>query len=281
MGPPEGGPYDVGSYNTRVFAWAGAGLFAASLTYFLFTYAVTFAETAAGPLRASSVAADVALFTAFALHHSVFARERVRAWVARHLAPPKERRQVGPLERRDIPANTVERSVYVWAASLMLITVCAFWQPIPGVVWDLRGPAAWALRGIQLFGVWLTLRGAAVIDIWDLSGVKPARPTPNSQRPTPTHDAAGSSAWGLGIGSWDFKTDGPYGWVRHPIYLGWFLIVFAMPVMTMTRLLFAALSSAYILIAIPFEERSLLRASEGAYAEYARKVPWKLLPRVY
>ena len=57
----------------------------------------------------------------------------------------------------------------------------------------------------------------------------------------------------------------PYGWVRHPIYSGWFLIVFAVPVMTLTRLVFAVTSSAYLLIAIPFEERSLRRSSQGAY----------------
>jgi protein-S-isoprenylcysteine O-methyltransferase Ste14 len=69
--------------------------------------------------------------------------------------------------------------------------------------------------------------------------------------------------------------------VRHPIYLGWFLIVFPVPLMTMTRLLFAVVSSVYILIAIPFEERSLRRTSGGAYEPYRRKVRWKLIPRLY
>jgi hypothetical protein len=247
-----------------VFAWVGAALFAGSLIYFLFTYAVTFGEIAAGPINAGAIAADVALFSAFALHHSIFAREQVKTWVDRTLTPRKER-------------HTVERSVYVWVASLMLIAVCALWQPVPGVAWAVSGPAAWLLRGVQLFGVWLTLRGAAVLDIWELSGVKRARSTPNAQPPTPKPEAS----WELGVGSWEFKTEGPYGWVRHPIYLGWFLIVFAMPLMTMTRLLFAVVSSVYIVIAIPFEERSLRRASGGAYEDYIGKVRWKLLPGFY
>ena len=223
-----------------MLAWAGAALFAASLVYFLYTYFVTFGEIVAGPVSWAAIAFDAALFSAFALHHSVFARMGVRAWVARHLSP------------------TSERSAYVWVASLMLAAVCAFWQPVAGVVWDVTGPLSWALRGVQLFGVWLTLKGAAVLDIWELSGVRPA-----------------SQA------TWEFKTDGPYGWVRHPIYLGWFLMVFAMPRMTMTRLVFAVVSGLYIVIAIPFEERTLVRASGGAYVSYRQKVRSKLLPGLY
>jgi protein-S-isoprenylcysteine O-methyltransferase Ste14 len=51
--------------------------------------------------------------------------------------------------------------------------------------------------------------------------------------------------------------------------------------MTMTRLLFATISTAYILVAIPLEERSLRRASGGAYDAYIRLVRWKLVPRVF
>jgi protein-S-isoprenylcysteine O-methyltransferase Ste14 len=79
----------------------------------------------------------------------------------------------------------------------------------------------------------------------------------------------------------EFKTRGPYGWVRHPIYSGWFLIVFAVPVMTLTRLVFAVTSSAYLLIAIPFEERSLRRSSRGTYDQYMREVRWRLVPRLF
>ena len=68
--------------------------------------------------------------------------------------------------------------------------------------------------------------------------------------------------------------------MRHPIYLGWILLVFGVGTMTMTRLVFAAVSTVYLLIAIPFEERTL-RAHSGAYDDYIRRVPWKLIPRIY
>ena len=237
-------------------------LFVLSLGYFLYSYFVTFGEITSRALAPGALIVNAALFSAFALHHSVFARERVRAWVARHIRP----------------AN--ERSVYVWVASLMLIAVCALWQPLPGIVWDVTGVWKWGLRTAQVFGLWLSIRGAVIIDIWDLAGVRAARSTPNTQPPTPK-GTGDSSAWELEVGSWEFKTDGPYGWVRHPIYLGWFLIVFATPRMTMTQLTFAVISCVYILIAIPFEERSLLRTSGGAYERYRRRVRWKLVPLLY
>jgi protein-S-isoprenylcysteine O-methyltransferase Ste14 len=79
----------------------------------------------------------------------------------------------------------------------------------------------------------------------------------------------------------EFKAAGPYGWVRHPIYTGWFLMVFAVPLMTMTAFVFAATSGIYLLIAIPFEERSLRRSSSGANDRYMREVPWKLVPHLF
>jgi protein-S-isoprenylcysteine O-methyltransferase Ste14 len=69
--------------------------------------------------------------------------------------------------------------------------------------------------------------------------------------------------------------------VRHPIYSGWFLLVFGVGTMTGTRLVFAAISCLYVLIAIPFEERSLLATAGGAYNRYVNQVKWKLLPGVY
>ena len=241
---------------SRTFAWGGAALFALSLVYFLFAYFVTFGETVrlsnapdvaarTGMVRElRPIAWDVALFTVFALHHSVFARERMRAEI---------RRLAGPLER----------SVYVWIASALFIVVCAAWAPVAGVVWRVEGFGTWGFRGVQLLGVWLTLRSAAVIDAFDLAGVRQLKSAPTSNAPI------------------EFKTDGPYGWMRHPIYAGWFLVVFAVPTMTRTRFVFAITSCAYLLIAIPLEERSLRRTTGGAYDTYMRQVPWRLVPGLF
>ena len=234
----------------RPIALGGLVFFADALLYFAYRYAVTFGRDTAGPLDMRLVAIDVTLFSVFALHHSVFARDTVRKRITR---------TVGALER----------STYVWIASALFIAVCAWWQTIPGDVWRVeRAAARWPLHLAQLAGVWLTLRSATMIDVFELSGVRQVW-CAQAERP------AVSEAIG------EFKTSGPYGWVRHPIYLGWFLLVFAVPRMTMTRLVFAATSSLYLLIAIPLEERSLRRSSSGAYDRYMRQVHWKLVPRVY
>ena len=228
-------------------AWTGAVLFVAALLYFLFSYSVTFAEIATGNVAVAPIAVNVALFSAFALHHSIFARDPVRAAVRAVFTPQ------------------LERSVYVWVASLMLIGVCYFWRPVPGVVWQVAAPWRWGLMAVQLVGAWLTIRSAAVIDVFDLAGVRQVRA---SQPPDPGPPAP------------EFKTIGPYGWVRHPIYLGWILVVFGVGTMTTTRLVFAAISTVYILIAIPFEEGTI-RSHSPAYEDYIRKVPRKLIPWIY
>ena len=246
------------SAGARTFAWTGALLFVFSLGYFLFTYAVTFGETGATPAHrdspigggwAAPLTIDLALFTTFALHHSVFARERIRGWVAA-LVPPR-----------------LERATYVWIASLLFIAVCAWWQPLPGAAWRLDDGWRWLGYSVQAAGAWLTVRSAAVIDAFDLAGIRQLRPAASED---PAH-----------LREIEFKTTGPYGWVRHPIYSGWFLVVFAAPTMTMTRLAFAVISGVYLLAAIPFEERSLRRSAGAAYERYLRDVRWRLIPRVY
>jgi protein-S-isoprenylcysteine O-methyltransferase Ste14 len=227
----------------RLVAWAGAVMFFLSLAYFLFSYIATFGAVAADGAFAGPVTWNVALFTVFAMHHSVFAREPVRAWVARACPPG------------------LERSFYVWVASLLFVAVCALWQPVAGVAWRAEGAAVWGLRILQAIGIWLTLTSAAILDVLELSGVRQAE-----QRPAP---------------AMDFKTRGPYGWVRHPIYSGWFLMVLAASPMTMTRLVFAVVSCVYLVAAIPFEERSLRDASAGGYERYMAQVRWKLVPGLY
>jgi protein-S-isoprenylcysteine O-methyltransferase Ste14 len=248
----------------RAFAWTGASLFLLSLGYFVHAYAVTFAHPAIGGGAARAVTWNVALFTLFAIHHSVFARAGVREWVTRIVPPP------------------LERSVYVWIASLLFIAVVALWRPVPGVAWHAEGAALWALRALQICGVWLTLRGAAVLDVFELAGIR----NPEGFRlrgaklpgARPRTDGVGG---GLQASDTEFKTSGPYGWVRHPIYAGWFLIVFAASPMTMTRLVFAVVSGAYLIVAIPLEERSMRALTPGAYDRYMARVRWRLLPGVY
>jgi protein-S-isoprenylcysteine O-methyltransferase Ste14 len=235
------------------FAWGGALLFLISLSYFLYSYAVTFGRATPTMSSARALTWNVIVFTIFALHHSVFARIPLRSWVARICGPE------------------IERSVYVWVASLLFILVCALWQPVAGVAWRAAGPVRYLLFLCQLAGIGLALRSAAIIDVFDLAGLRQleARRAGEARRaPHPTRPS-------------EFNAVGPYAWVRHPIYTGWILLVFAASPMTMTHLVFAVVSSMYLLVAIPFEERSLRAASQRGYERYMTQVPWKLIPRVF
>jgi hypothetical protein len=257
--------------TARLFAWMGASLFVLSLSYFLYRYWTAFGMPAKGPVRAAPVVWNVLLFSGFALHHSVFARDAIRRMVAR--AWPH-----------------VERSIYVWIASLLFTAVCKLWQPVAGTIWELGGAFSLALLFLQFGGITLSVVSAAAIDIWDLAGVRQLNsrfptanaqplPTPNSQQLSTSNSQQLSTP--KSQTEFEFKTTGPYGVVRHPIYLGWFLIVFSVGTMTMTRFVFAVVSCAYILVAIPFEERSLRSASGGAYDRYMQRVRRKLIPGLY
>ena len=110
---------------------------------------------------------------------------------------------------------------------------------------------------MQLAGVWLIARAVATIDALELAGISPS---------------SGTEA---------LQLVGPYRWVRHPLYLGWILALFGAAHMTADRLAFAAISTAYLLVAIPWEERSLVRAFGAHYTAYQRQVRWRVLPYIY
>lgn len=229
----------------RVFAWSGAALFAASLVYFLYCYLVPFGRPAASGGWAAPSLLNALLFSIFALHHSALARPGARAIVARAVAPH------------------LERVLYTWAASVLFIAVCWLWQPVPGVAYELRGWAWWAGVSVQLAGLAITAVGSAAADPLDLSGVRRLRNPHASPARVP------------------LRTTGVYGFVRHPIYLGWILVVFGTPTMTATRLAFALISTAYLALAVPFEERGLVASYGSQYHAYQRQVRWRMLPGLY
>lgn len=222
----------------RVFVWIGGALFAVSLAFCAWTYASVFGRSLP-PAGGVPVAGDAALITVFALHHSLFARDGVKAMLARM-----------------VPAALL-RSLYVWIASLLLIVVCAAWRPVGGVVYAVTGSGGVACALAQLLGLLIIARGVARIDPLELAGIRPARAAERLQ------------------------VTGPFRWVRHPLYLGWVLMVFGAALMTGDRLAFAAVTSAYLVAAIPWEERSLRRSFGDDYVRYMRDVRWRMIPFIY
>ncbi len=186
---------------------------------------------------------NVGLLLLFGLQHSGMARKSFKHWLHARMS------------------RCLERSTYVWASSGTLVGVMAFWQPMGGVVWSFDGALVTKLIYIAYFAGWTTMFVATfLINHFELFGL--------------------SQAWtayqGGDCAEPRLKTPGLYRHVRHPIYLGWLLVVWASPVMTATHLVFAAGMTIYVLIGIQLEERDL--ADElPEYRQYKRKVPM-LLP---
>jgi protein-S-isoprenylcysteine O-methyltransferase Ste14 len=149
------------------------------------------------------------------------------------------------------------RSTYVWTASILLILVCRLWQPIGGDLYQIGGWPAAINIAAQLAGVLIIALSVKAIDPLELAGIR------HAGRDT------------------DLQARGPYRLVRHPVYLGWMVIVFAAAHMTGDRLTFAATSSIYLVIAIPWEERSLAETFGERYERYKRAVRWRVVPYVY
>jgi len=149
------------------------------------------------------------------------------------------------------------RSTYVYIASVLLIVVCLVWRPIGGVVYTATGAVFPLLAAVQLLGVGFIAASVRAIDGLELAGIR-----------VPAANTA-------------LQVGGPYRVVRHPLYLGWMLAVFGTPHLTGDRLMFAIVSSAYLVVAVPWEERSLERVFGESYRRYRQRVRWRVVPFVY
>ena len=232
-----------------LFGVVAYGLFLATFLYLIAFVAGVFvpytidAGRAAGPLGAA-VLIDLALVALFGLQHSVMARTGFKGWLHRTLPP------------------SAERSVYVLLASAVLALLMWQWRPIPAVIWDAQSTVGqvvgWSVFGagfaIVLLSTWL-------IDHFELFGLRQVWAQFGRREPQ------GAS----------FATPLFYRVVRHPLYFGFLLAFWGTPHMTVGHALFAAAMTIYIVIAIRFEERDLVRVHGPDYERYRRQVPM-LLP---
>jgi protein-S-isoprenylcysteine O-methyltransferase Ste14 len=182
---------------------------------------------------------NLGLLALFAVQHSVMARPAFKRWWTRYVP------------------ESAERSTYVLFSSLALIALFAFWQPMGGVVWHVDNPIGKAaLYTAFAFGWGLVLVTTFFINHFDLFGLR--------------------QVWlhlcGREYTAVKFVTPAPYRIVRHPLYVGWLFAFWATPTMTVAHLVFALMTTGYILVAIRLEERDL-EAAHPEYAEYRRKVP--------
>jgi len=202
-----------------------------------------------GPARSSPLEAllvNTALLALFAVQHSVMARKGFKAWWTKFVPP------------------VIERSTFVLAADVCLFLLCWFWQPIEGSVWSVTNPAAaFVIRAVFWAGWAVLLLASFLINHFELFGLRqPYAALMGKKIPEP-----------------QFHTPMLYKYVRHPIYVGFLMGMWAAPEMSLGHLLFAAGGTGYILVGIWFEERDLIAHFGERYRAYRKQVPM-LLPRL-
>lgn len=239
----------LGRYVQLFYGVVSYALFLGTFLYtagFLVNLGVPKSIDSGEPIGTGLAAAiDLGLLALFAIQHSGMARPGFKRVLTRFLPRP------------------IERATYVLLSSVAMIGVMTCWQPIEGAIWHVEdGPGAWLGYGTFALGLGLVLYSTMLISHFELFGL---RQVWDRLRQRPARDEA-------------FVTPSLYRYVRHPLYLGWLVTLWATPSMTTGHLLFASGCSAYILVAVQLEENDLIRAFGDRYRAYRRSTPM-LVPR--
>jgi len=192
----------------------------------------------AGPVLEALIV-NVLLMLLFAVQHSVMARQGFKRWWTSFVP------------------SVIERSTYVLLSSFALILLFWQWRPIEATIWEVRKPTlAAALLALSLVGWGIAFLTTFLINHFEMFGVSQVMLNLLGRKPAEPR----------------FGTPSLYKLVRHPLYLGFVIAFWATPVMTAGHLLFAAVTTAYILVGATLEEQDLIRLYGDEYRRYRQRV---------
>jgi protein-S-isoprenylcysteine O-methyltransferase Ste14 len=225
------------------------GVVAYLIFFGTFSYAVGFVSTFFVPKHIDSIPAwplshalliDAGFLSLFAIQHSVMARPAFKRWWTKFVPEP------------------IERSTYVLLASICLLLLFWYWQPLGGVIWNVESETtSIILKSLCLIGFGIVLVSTFLINHFDLFGLR--------------------QVWFYFIGkkyeALPFRTPLFYKYVRHPLYFGFLIAFWSTPTMTVAHLFFAIMTTGYILTAIQFEENDLVKIFGAKYRDYKRSAP--------
>lgn len=193
-----------------------------------------------GTSLVNAILVDASLLLLFALQHSIMARPGFKEWWTR------------------IIPEQLERSTYVLLASLCLMLMMWQWQPIGGIVWSTHNDVIKNILLITYIVGWsVVIVSTFLINHFDLFGLRQVWLYFRGRAYTPL----------------PFRLLLFYRIIRHPLHLGFLIAFWSTPVMTAAHLLFAVLTTGYILTAIQFEEKDLVQLFGERYRNYKRWVP--------
>ncbi len=197
-------------------------------------------DSGPGAPMALAITVDSALCLLFALTHSLLARESIKARVF-----------------RTFPRALV-RSIYVLVSSVVLSLLMWLWLPIPAPVWSVASlPLARSLQSVSALGWVVAVTSIFTLGQARLFGLSQAWAFLR-RRPIPRDE---------------LRTSGIYRLIRHPMYSGFVVAIWAAPVMSVGHMVFGILMTAYILVGTRFEESELRRNHGACWEEYRRRVP--------
>lgn len=225
------------------------GIFSYLMFFGVFIYMVLFAGNILIPKSLDSepisgfafaLTVNLLLIFAFAVQHSTMARPWFKRWLTKFIP------------------ESAERSTYVLASNIAVIMIMAFWQPMGATIWQVESTLLKsAVMSVYFLGWAVLFLSTCMICHFDLFGLR----------------QVWTQFTGQQYSNYEFRVPFAYKYVRHPIYVGWLMIIWATPVMSIAHLVFSMGMTVYILAAIPWEENDLIATFGKKYTDYQKSVP--------